>query len=148
MRVAKCATGSSAFTMRGLCRFLLRSRWTPRTAPTPATAATSLRLRGYGRGLLHVRHLLGNRLRRTTGTAGAPVPARLATTAPTVRRLWLRAGRDAPEQRLDRGADLLLHHVADHRHEASLSRHRVLPAGARYTKARSPVKSAAQRPEW
>src|SRR5439155_5500515 len=143
MRVAKCATGSSAFTMRGLCRFLLRSRWTPRTAPTPATAATSLRLRGYGRGLL-LRHLLGNGLRWATGTTGAPLAARLATTAPTVLRLHRPRG-DAPEQRLDRGADLLLNPVPDDRHEASLSRHRVLLAAARYTKARSPAKSAAQR---
>src|SRR5437879_394882 len=120
MRVANCATGSSAFTMRGLCRFLLRSRWTPRTAPTPATAATSLWLRGYGRGLL-LRHLLGNGLRRTTGTTGAPLPACLTTTAPTVLRL-LPCG-DASEQRLDRGADFLLHEVADRGHEASLSWH-------------------------
>src|SRR6266481_6192132 len=103
MRVANCATGSSAFTMRGLCRFLLRSRWTPRTAPTPATAATSLRLRGYGRGLL-LRHLLGNSLWRATGTAGAPLTTRLATTVPNVRRLRLLRG-DGTEQRLDRGAD-------------------------------------------
>src|SRR6266404_4765524 len=99
MRVANCATGSSAFTMRGLCRFLLRSRWTPRTAPTPATAATSLRLRGYGRGLL-LRHLLGNSLWRATGTAWTPLPARLPTAAATVLRLR-RAGGDAPEHRLD-----------------------------------------------
>src|SRR2546425_11918950 len=33
----------------------------------------------------------------------------------------------SPEQRMDRGADLLLHHVADHRHQTSLSRHRFLP---------------------
>src|SRR5438128_7520230 len=121
MRVANCATGSSAFTMRGLCRFLLRSRWTPRTAPTPATAATSLRLRGYGRGLL-LRHLLGNSLWRATGTAWTPLPASLATTAPPTVLGLRRAGRDAPEQRMDRGADLLLHHVADHRHQTSLSR--------------------------
>src|SRR5437667_9706649 len=117
MRVANCATGSSAFTMRGLCRFLLRSRWTPRTAPTPATAATSLRLRGYGRGLL-LRHLLGNGLRWTTWTTGAPFPTCLATTTATVLRLRRPRG-NAAEQRLDRGADFLLNHVPDDRHEAS-----------------------------
>src|SRR5439155_10573849 len=127
MRVAKCATGSSAFTMRGLCRFLLRSRWTPRTAPTPATAATSLRLRGYGRGLL-LRHLLGNSLWRATGTAWTPLPASLATTAPpTVLRLRLRAG-DTSEQRVDRGPDLLLHQLPNHRHQALPSRHDRLPS--------------------
>src|SRR5947208_14736682 len=68
-------------------RLLFRSRRTPWTAPTPATA-DGLRLRGCGRhhgGLLPVRHLLGNRFRRTTGTTGAPcstTPA--ATTAPTI----------------------------------------------------------------
>src|SRR5438552_15969811 len=126
MRVANCATGSSAFTMRGLCRFLLRSRWTPRTAPTPATAATSLRLRGYGRGLL-LRHLLGNSLWRATGTAWTPLPASLATTAPpTVPRLRLGAG-DTPHQRLDRGADLLRHHVPNDRPQAPLPRHHSSP---------------------
>src|SRR6266704_2484494 len=134
MRVANCATGSSAFTMRGLCRFLLRSRWTPRTAPTPATAATSLRLRGYGRGLL-LRHLLGNSLWRATGTTGAPLPAPPATTAPTALgllsdrepRLAPHSG-DAPEQRTDRGPDFLLHHVEDHCQQALVSRHPYLPS--------------------
>src|SRR5216117_2087091 len=141
MQVANCATGSSAFSMRGLCRFLLRSRWTPRTAPTPATAATSLRLRGYGRGLL-LRHLLGNSLWRATGTAWTPLPASLATTAPpTVLRLHLARG-DTPEQRLNSGVDFLLNQVTDDGHEASLSRHRLLLCGAGYTKARSPAKSA------
>src|SRR5882724_3238304 len=125
MQVANCATGSSAFTMRGLCRFLLRSRWTPRTAPTPATAATSLRLRGYGRGLL-LRHLLGNSLWRATGTAWTPLPAHLATTAPTVLRLRL-APRDASQQRLNRSVDLPLHHVPNDRQQAPLSRHRAPP---------------------
>src|SRR5213079_2515168 len=92
----------------------------------PATAATSLRLRGYGRGLL-LRHLLGNSLWRATGTAWTPLPASLATTAPPPVLGLRRAGRDAPEKRMDRGADLLLHHVADHRHQTSLSRHRFLP---------------------
>src|SRR5438552_17096330 len=135
MRVANCATGSSAFTMRGLCRFLLRSRWTPRTAPTPTTTATSLRLRGYGRGLLP-RHPGGNRLRRTTGTTRAPLPARLAaTTAPTALgllsdrepRLAPHSG-DTPEQRTDRGPDFLLHHVEDHCQQALVSRHPYLPS--------------------
>src|SRR6266478_1413258 len=125
MRVAKCATGSSAFTMRGLFRFLLRSRWTPRTAPTPAAAANRLRLTRSRSRCLLPRHLLGNSLWRTTGTARAPFPARLATTAATILRLRHFAG-DASKERLDRGADLLLHQVADHGHEASLSRHRVL----------------------
>src|SRR5207249_4651944 len=95
-----------------------------RTTPTPATTVNGLRLRGYGRShLLRVRHLLGNRLRRTTGTAGTPLPACcLAATTATVCGLPL-AGRDASQQRLDRGADLPLHHVPDHRHEASLFRH-------------------------
>ncbi len=124
MRVANCATGSSAFTMRGLCCLLLRSRWTPRTTPTPATTANGLRLRTRGRRrCLLPRRLLGNRLRRATGTTWAPLAACLETTAPTVLRLRLVAG-DASEQRLDRGTYLLLHRVSDHRHKASLSRHR------------------------
>src|SRR5881397_94367 len=88
-----------------LCRLPLRSRWTTGTMPTPATAATVLRLRDYGRhhGLLRVRHPGGNRLRRTTGTTGAPFPARLPTTAPSVLRLRLSNG-DAAEQGLDRRA--------------------------------------------
>src|SRR5207247_10778573 len=93
-----------------------------------------------------VRHLLRTRLRMPSGTTGASFAARLATTAPTV--LSLLPGGDGSEQRLDRGLHFLLNHVPDDRHEASLSRHRVLLAGARYTKARSPAKSAAQRPEW
>src|SRR6266404_6325992 len=123
MRVANCATGSSAFTMRGLCRFLLRSRWTPRTAPTPATAATSLRLRGYGRGLL-LRHLLGNSLWRTTGTARAPLAAGLAMTATAV----LRLGLPRPEQRVDRSPDLFLHQLPNHSYQALASRHGRLPS--------------------
>ena len=128
-------------------RLLLRPRRPARTTPTPATTMNGLRLRGCGgRHLLRVRHLLGNSLRRTTGTTWAPCSTSPTTTAPTVLRSLPRG--DAAEQRLDRGADFLLHHVADHRHEASLSRHRVLLAGARYTKGRSPAKSGAQRPEW
>src|SRR5437867_12160435 len=65
------------------CCLLLRSGWTPRTTPTPATAPTVLRLR-LPRG-------------------------------------------DAAEQRLDRGAHFLLNHVPDHRQQAPLSRHRILP---------------------
>src|SRR5207249_5853724 len=118
----------------------------PRTTPTPAAAANRFRLRtrSRSRGLLP-RHPGGNRLRRTTGTTGAPLSSSLP--APTVLCLRLVAG-DGSEQRLDRGLHFLLNHVPDDRHEASLSRHRVLLAGARYTKARSPAKSAAQRPEW
>src|SRR5206468_6188298 len=118
--LASTACGSASSSLS--CRLGLRSRWTARTAPTPTTAANALRLRRCGRhhGLLPARHLLGNSLRWTTGTAGAPLPARLATTAPTVRRLL--PGRDAPEQGLDRGPDLPLHDVADDRYEASLSR--------------------------
>src|SRR5439155_7425424 len=127
MRVANCATGSSAFTMRGLCRLGLRSRWTASTAPMPATVANGLRLRGCGRhhDLLPVRHLRGNRLRWTTGTAGPPLAAccPAATTATVCGPL---PGGDAPEQRLDRGPDLLLHEVADHRQQAPLPRHRFL----------------------
>src|SRR5207302_7047034 len=105
-RVANWAMGSSGFAMRRLCRLLLRSRWTARTTPTPATAANRLRLRGHG--LLRVRHLLGDGLRRTTGTTRAPFPARLAaTTAPSVLRLRLSNG-DAAEQGLDRRAHFLL----------------------------------------
>src|SRR5881628_4139270 len=127
MRVANWAMGSSGFAMRGLCRLLLRTRRTPRTAPTPATAANGLRLRDERR-----RHcLLGNGPWRTTRTTRAPFPS--ALPAPTVPRLRLGAG-DASEQRLDRGADLLLNHVPDHRYEASLSRHRSLLCGAWYTR--------------
>src|SRR2546427_366089 len=71
----------------------------------------------------------------------------VASTKPKTRN-GRRRKRDASEQRVDRGLHFLLTHVPDDRHEASLSRHRVLRAGARYTKARSPAKSAAQRPEW
>src|SRR5439155_8180795 len=60
-------------------RLLFRSRRTPWTAPTPATAATVLRLRPRG--------------------------------------------GDAPEQRLNGGADLLLHHVPNDRQQAALPRH-------------------------
>src|SRR3989441_8682740 len=134
MRVANWAMGSSGFAMRGLCRLLLRTRRTPRTAPTPATPTNGLRLRDERR-----RHcLLGNGPWRTTRTTRAPFPS--ALPAPTVPRLRLGAG-DASEQRVDRGLHFLLNHVPDDRHEASLSRHRVLRAGARYTKARSPAKS-------
>src|SRR3989442_9052886 len=88
-------------------------------------AANGLRLRGYvRRHLLRVRHLRGNSLRWTTGTTRAPLPTPPAT-APTVLRSLPRG--DAAEQRLDRGADLLLHKVPDHGHEASLSWHRSSP---------------------
>src|SRR5437773_11597031 len=43
MRVANCVRGSSVFAIS--CRLLLRPCWTARTAPTPATTATVLRLR-------------------------------------------------------------------------------------------------------
>src|SRR6266566_8058079 len=112
MRVANCVHASSAFAI--LCRLGLGAR----TTPTRATAVNGLRLRH----LLRVRHLRGDRLRRTTGTTGAPLPARLATTAATVLRLL--PGGDASEERLDRGADLLLHHVTDHRDQTLPSRHR------------------------
>jgi len=107
---------------RHLRRLGLRARCPPRTTATPATAA-DLCLRGYGRRHLRARHPLGNGLRRTTGTTWAPLPACLATTAPTVLRLRLRAGRDAPEQRLDGVPHLLLHEIADYRHQAPLPRH-------------------------
>src|SRR2546428_1553036 len=84
-------------------------------------------------------------LRWTTGTTRAPFPS--ALPAPTVLRLWLVAGH-APEQRLDRGTDFFLHKITDHGHETLLSPHRLLPSGVGYTKARSPAKSAAQRPAW
>src|SRR5213079_1330138 len=96
MRVANWAIGSSGFAMRGLCRLLLRSRRTTRTTATPATTANGLRLRRHG--LLRVRHLLGNGLRRTTGAARAPLPS--ALPVPTVLRSLPRG--DAAEQRLDR----------------------------------------------
>src|SRR5438552_14966818 len=116
MRVANWAMGSSGFAMRGLCRLLLRTRRTPRTAPTPATAANGLRLRDERR-----RHcLLGNGPWRTTRTTRAPFPS--PPPAPTVLRL--RPGGDTSEQRLDRGTDLLLHRVSDDREQAPLSRHR------------------------
>src|SRR5881396_3579224 len=75
--LASTACGSASSSLS--CRLGLRSRWTARTAPTPTTAANALRLRRCGRhhGLLPARHLLGNSLRWTTGTAGAPLPARL-----------------------------------------------------------------------
>ena len=124
--LASTACGSASSSLS--CRLLLRSRWTPRTTPTPATALNGLRLRGCGRhhGLLRVRHPLGNSLRWATGTTRAPrrTPTPATTTAPTVLRL--RAG-DASEQRLDRGADLLLRQVTNYRHQASLSRHRPPP---------------------
>src|SRR5439155_7743208 len=107
-------------------RLRLGARWTPRTPP-PATATTRLRPRGYGHhhGLLPVRHLLGNGLRRTTGTTRAPLPARLATTTATVHRAL--SGRDASEQGLDRGANFLLHQPPNDRQQATVSRHRPPP---------------------
>src|SRR2546430_9828558 len=52
---------------------------------SPTAAMNGLRLRGYGRRyLLRVRHLLGNSLRRTASTTRSPLPACLATTAPTI----------------------------------------------------------------
>src|SRR5207253_3474845 len=112
---------------RHLRRLFLRSRWTPRTTPTPATTATVLRFRGRRHHCcLLPRHPLGNGLWRTARTTRAPLPS--ALPAPTGLRLRLPRG-DAAEQRLDRGADFLLNQVTDHRHEASLSRHRLLLAG-------------------
>src|SRR5439155_8083438 len=100
-------------------RLLLRPGRTPWTTPRPPTAANGLRLRTRGRSRSPLlRCLLGNRLRRATGTAGTPLPAPFAATTTTVRRL-LPSG-DAFEQRVDRGADFLLNHVADHRHQAPL----------------------------
>src|SRR4029450_7076705 len=64
-----------------------------------------------------------------------------ATAAPVLCSL---RGGDAPEQRLDRSADFLLHQVADHRHQALLSRHRLLRSGGRYTNVRSPAKAMRQ----
>src|SRR5882724_5702525 len=114
MRVANWAIGSSGFAMRGLCRLLLRSRWTPRTTPTPATAANGLRLRGHvRRRALLLCHLLGDGLRWPTGTTGAPLPARLATATTVLRRL---SSRDASEERPDGVPHFLLHQVPDHRH--------------------------------
>src|SRR2546426_4795327 len=52
-----------------LCRLFLRSRWTPRTTPTPATTLNLLSS-----------HLLGNSLGWTTGTAWAPRSTNPATT--------------------------------------------------------------------
>src|SRR5438067_12119310 len=101
-------------------RHLRRLGLRARSTPTPATTMNGRR--GCGRRhLLPARHLLGNRLRRTTGTAGTPLPACFATaTTATVLGFALADG-DASQQRLDRGADLALHRVTDHRHEASLS---------------------------
>src|SRR5439155_10917823 len=106
-------------------RLRLRARWTPRTTPTPATATNRLRLRTRGRSRrLLPRHLLGNRLWWATGTTGAPCPTSPATAATAAVLRWLRRWRrNAAEQRLNRGADFLLHQVPDHRHEAWLSRH-------------------------
>src|SRR5262249_26891414 len=55
-----------------------------------------------------------------------PPPA----TAAAVLCALLRGG-NASEQRLNCSADLLLHHVTDHRQQALLSRHRLLPSGGR-----------------
>src|SRR5439155_2147557 len=88
--LASTACGSASSSLS--CRLGLRARWTTGSTPTPPTTATGFRLRGDGcrQSLLPARHLLGNRLRRTTGTTRAPLPARLAaTTAPTVLRLRL-----------------------------------------------------------
>jgi len=96
-------------------------------APLPACLARPAagRLRGQGRH--RWRRLLRNDLRRTTGATGAPLPS--ATTA-------LRG--NAAQQRLDRGAHLLLHHVANHAQQALLPRHRSLPSPrGRYMKRRS-----------
>src|SRR5438132_7398976 len=98
-----------------------------------------LRLRGYGRRyLLRVRHLLGNSLRRTASTTKSTLPACLATTAPTILLLRLRrAGGDASEERLDRGAHLLLYEVVDHGYQAALSWHLVPPSAIPiYTRGR------------
>ena len=121
MRVANSSRVRRSSASR---RLLLRAGWTTGTTPTRATAVNGLRLRDYGRHRsLLPRRFLGNRLWRTTRTTWAPLPAPLATTAPTVLRPRL-AGGNASEQRLDRGADFLLDHVADHRHQAHLPRHR------------------------
>jgi hypothetical protein len=65
----------------------------------------------------------------------------LATAAPVLRA---RHGKHAAEQRLDCGAHLLLHQLANHRQQALLSRHRVLLCGGRYTNSRSPAKAVRQ----
>src|SRR5262249_40643419 len=85
------------------------------------TAANDLR---GGRRDLLARPPRGNRLRRTTGTTWMPLPACLAAAAPAVLRGLPRWRGNAPEQRLDRGADLLLNHVAGDRQQAPLRRHR------------------------
>src|SRR2546430_11776448 len=106
---------------------------------SPTAAMNGLRLRGYGRRyLLRVRHLLGNSLRRTARTTRSPLPACLATTAPTILLLRLRrAGGDASEERLDRGAHLLLYEVVDHGYQAALSWHLVPPSAMpSYTRGR------------
>jgi len=114
-------------------RLRLRARWPPRTTPLSATAANDFGLRSRGRSRrLLLRHLLGNRLRWTTGTTGPPCPTSPATaaTAPVLRRLRRRRRRDAAEQRVDRGADFLLHKITYQRHDASLPRHPTLLADA------------------
>jgi len=60
--VANCVQTSSAFTIKPPSSSIPVDG---QDRPTPATAANSLRLR---RGSLLLRHLLGNGLRRTTGT--------------------------------------------------------------------------------
>jgi hypothetical protein len=86
-------------------------------------------------GVRHLSHLSLLRSRRSARTTPAPA------TAATVLR-WLR-GRDASEQRLDRSAHFLLHHVTDHRQQALLSRHRLLLSGGRYTNAHAQDRAAA-----
>src|SRR6266446_1716335 len=107
--VANCVQTSSAFTIKPPSSSIPVDG---QDRPTPATAANSLRLR---RGSLLLRHLLGNGLRRTTGTTRAPRPTATPTVT-TVRRSP--SGRDATEQRLDRVPNFLLHHLPDDGYEA------------------------------
>ena len=129
MRVANCVQTSPSMPPSS------STRWTTRPTPTPATAANDLRLRTRGRSrYLLTRYPLGNSPRRTTGTTWAPCSTSPATT--TVRRLR-RAGGDASEERLDRGAHLLLYEVVDHGYQAALSWHLVPPSAMpSYTRGR------------
>ena len=129
---------------RHLCGLRFRARWTTPTAATANGLAFGGRLRNRRFSQCHLR---GNDLGRTTGTAWAPCATSPATTAPATVRCRLPRG-DGTEQRLDRRADFPLNEIADHRQQAPLSRHRSSLPSARYMRARSAAKSAAQRPAW
>ena len=78
-------------------------------------------------GFFGIRHLCRLVLRSPRPARTTPTPA---TAAPVLRA---RHGRDSAEQRLHRSAHFLLRQVADDRHQALLSRHRVLLSGGKYT---------------